>query len=381
MAATKGSDDSAPQSEAGADPPGQDKDASDLERPESLVHWLEDLYTSNPNQAQFKKKLKLLADLEPPSQPLTGTEQDRLFEIASTSDSLLETTSRLLMALFKLRLSRPKDKSSGICIKEEIRELAIGVCKRHPLFETQGIADVFDNLESEHLSVSESRLVKKLWAYSSNAKTLTKSNCDKLKLNGLTCLLAEFKSNGLSNSEIHKLLRQSSWAKGEKFSADGMDAFFALVMVTAKEVGAPSVVAGLLEQTADESEKQAEIERKKRNLAERQKAEAVSESDRLRALLEIEQEKNTEALEERQQLEKELAEARSESRSIQIHLRDDYAKLHSQMIRGLNSDLTLLEEGQIALSRNPPKVDVMIDHADRTISRMKKQLRQLRESS
>ena len=45
------------------DPPGHDKDASDLERRESLVHWLEDLYTSNPNQAQFKKKLKLLPNI------------------------------------------------------------------------------------------------------------------------------------------------------------------------------------------------------------------------------------------------------------------------------------------------------------------------------
>jgi len=377
MAATKGSDDSAPQSEAGADPPGQDKDASDLERRESLVDWLEDLYTRNPKPAQFRKKLKLLADLEPPSQPLTGAEQDRLFEIASTSDSLLETTGRLLMGLLKLPLSRPKDKSSGINIKKEIRELAIGVCKRHPLFETQGIADRLDHLESENPPGFESKLVKKLWAYSSNdKKTLTK-----LKLNGLTCLLAELKRNGLSNSEIHKLLRQSSWAKGEKFSADGMDAFFALVKVTETEVNAPGVVAGLLEQAADESEKQAEIEQKKRNLAERQKDEAVSENDRLKELLETEEKKNTEALKEKQQLEKELAEARSESRSIQAHLRDDYAKLHSQMIQGLDSDITLLEEGQIALSRKPPKVHVMIDHADRTISRMKKQLRQLRESN
>ena len=375
MAATKGSDDSAPQSEAGADPPGQDKDASDLERRESLVDWLEDLYTRNPKPAQFRKKLKLLADLEPPSQPLTGAEQDRLFEIASTSDSLLETTGRLLMGLLKLPLSRPKDKSSGINIKKEIRELAIGVCKRHPLFETQGIADRLDHLESENPPGFESKLVKKLWAYSSNdKKTLTK-----LKLNGLTCLLAELKRNGLSNSEIHKLLRQSSWAKGEKFSADGMDAFFALVKVTETEVNAPGVVAGLLEQAADESKKQAEIEQKKRNLAERQKDEAVSENDRLKELLETEEKKNTEALKEKQQLEKELAEARSESRSIQAHLRDDYEKLCSQMIRGLNSDITLLEEGQIALSRNPPKVHVMIDHADRTISRMKKQLGQLRE--
>ena len=375
MAATKGSDDSAPQSEAGADPPGQDKDASDLERRESLVDWLEDLYTRNPKPAQFRKKLKLLADLEPPSQPLTGAEQDRLFEIASTSDSLLETTGRLLMGLLKLPLSRPKDKSSGINIKKEIRELAIGVCKRHPLFETQGIADRLDHLESENPPGFESKLVKKLWAYSSNdKKTLTK-----LKLNGLTCLLAELKRNGLSNSEIHKLLRQSSWAKGEKFSADGMDAFFALVKVTETEVNARGVVAGLLEQAADESEKQAEIEQKKRNLAERQKDEAVSENDRLKELLETEEKKNTEALKEKQQLEKELAEARSESRSIQAHLRDDYEKLCSQMIRGLNSDITLLEEGQIALSRNPPKVHVMIDHADRTISRMKKQLGQLRE--
>lgn len=66
-------------------------------------------------------------------------------------------------------------------------------------------------------------------------------------------------------------------------------------------------------------------------------------------------------------------------RSYHIHLIADYEVLLSHVMRHLNSDIEMLESAQIALSRTPPKVHVMVDHANRVIHVMKKLRDKIRE--
>jgi len=61
-----------------------------------------------------------------------------------------------------------------------------------------------------------------------------------------------------------------------------------------------------------------------------------------------------------------------------LDIMQDYDEIRADTIQGLKNNLTLLQEAQIALSRNPPKVNVMVDHADRVIGSMKKQLEKIR---
>ena len=46
--------------------------------------------------------------------------------------------------------------------------------------------------------------------------------------------------------------------------------------------------------------------------------------------------------------------------------------MKGQTLRRLNEDSALLEEGLHALQREPPKVGVMIDHAERAIDGLKR---------
>ena len=68
-----------------------------------------------------------------------------------------------------------------------------------------------------------------------------------------------------------------------------------------------------------------------------------------------------------------------QNRSDRAHLINDYEILLGHVMRHLDSDIEMLESAQIALSRNPPKVHVMVDHADRVIHVMKKLREKIRE--
>ncbi len=58
-------------------------------------------------------------------------------------------------------------------------------------------------------------------------------------------------------------------------------------------------------------------------------------------------------------------------------LEDDIEKLRSRMLRRLKAEVTLLDEGLHALRRDPPKVHVMEDHADRALDGLKNEIEYL----
>ncbi len=62
------------------------------------------------------------------------------------------------------------------------------------------------------------------------------------------------------------------------------------------------------------------------------------------------------------------------------HMKDNYEQLRGRVLRRLKEELSLLEEGLYALQRDPPKVHVMVDHADRAIGSLKREMEKLRES-
>ena len=65
----------------------------------------------------------------------------------------------------------------------------------------------------------------------------------------------------------------------------------------------------------------------------------------------------------------------------QSHLRDDFERLRTQVLRSLSREVDLLDDGLQALRRDPPRVKVMIDHAERAAEGMRKQIDVLRGES
>ncbi|HRQ76173.1 MAG TPA: hypothetical protein PK098_09675 [Phycisphaerales bacterium] len=60
------------------------------------------------------------------------------------------------------------------------------------------------------------------------------------------------------------------------------------------------------------------------------------------------------------------------------HIRDDYESLRARVLRSLGRELDLLETGLQALRRDPPKVHVMVDHAERAMAGLHDEVEQLK---
>ena len=60
-----------------------------------------------------------------------------------------------------------------------------------------------------------------------------------------------------------------------------------------------------------------------------------------------------------------------------MHLSDDLEHLRSRLLRRLKAEVGLLDEGLHALRRDPPKIRVMEDHAERALEGLKKEIKEL----
>ena len=76
-------------------------------------------------------------------------------------------------------------------------------------------------------------------------------------------------------------------------------------------------------------------------------------------------------------LEDQVAAERREHENEKAHLRDDYEKLRGQVLHRLRQEVTLLEEGLYALKKEPPKIHVMVDHAERAIQGLRREIERI----
>ena len=73
----------------------------------------------------------------------------------------------------------------------------------------------------------------------------------------------------------------------------------------------------------------------------------------------------------------ELRAAQQSHRDDIAHSGDEYAKLRGRILHRIKQELSLLEDGLHALRRDPPKVHVMDDHAERAIDGLKREVQRL----
>jgi len=80
-------------------------------------------------------------------------------------------------------------------------------------------------------------------------------------------------------------------------------------------------------------------------------------------------------------LTQELDLARGEHETAVSHLRDEFERLRSRVLRRLLRELELLEEGMLALRRDPPRTQVMEDHGDRAITGIREEVKALQSET
>jgi hypothetical protein len=304
------------------------------------------------------KKSDLAAIRSAPS--LTDSERDQLIDLAQ-SDLLLEKTRQLM--LLSLRIDGPT-------IPEQIREFARRVLAKHPIFIAGSLADVLANPVRDKdlqalLSIDRTSL-----KWPKEAKPQSEQQWKKCKKYAAHCvLLLSYVNSETSLDRVLHLIQDNLWIPASQPVRREIDKLYALI--DASDPVAASTTYEILKKDAAEQRRKAETALREKNLAEEQVVQ-------LEARLSGVERELVEARDDIDRLFRELQEGRQEHAAAKAHWSDDYEQLRGHMLRRLKEELSLLDEGLHALQREPPKVHVMIDHAERAIDGLKSEMVRLR---
>jgi hypothetical protein len=256
----------------------------------------------------------------------------------------------------------------------EIIEFAREVLQNHPAFKAGSLAGVLGNLPE---AAKEDRAVQLITSqdYASlswpeGSKPMQKKECQQCKANAVHCLLLLFQVKRRTSIErVHRYLQTSLWASNARHHKSEAEKVRALI--TTQDPLAAAITYELLEKQALEQSQRAEVASK---AAERASVHASKLERELAGL----EERHAATQEKLGRLTKELKEAIQAHEDAKAHWKNDYEQLRGQVLRRLNNELSLLDDGLHALQRDPPKVHVMLDHAERAIEGLKTEMKRLR---
>lgn len=327
---------------------------------ESLASFIAMAYVRKGQRVALKPKTQKLILKNP---RLDGPEFDRLSEIARGDVTL--AVARQLM-LVTLEVSNPVLKSS-------LREFIGGVLRSHPAFASDEMRAALNNL-AEGPDIGEALSAVAGADYSKDQALPEKLRRKKaelatLRTNAAYCLalwLAE--TRGISAEELAGHLFDSLWRPAPKAIQD--DTARLRLLTEIRDPQAVGAACETFKLHADQMSRAA-------GLARRSEAAALEQVRTLSAT--VEQLKGDAQSKEAQIVagERAMEEQRRRYEDSLTHLRDDFEKLRSRILRRIREDVSLLDEGLHALRRDPPKVHVMEDHAERAVARLRGEIREL----
>ena len=330
---------------------------------QNLKQLLRAMYTGAFRRLTLKKSELAAIKCAP---RLEGVEKE-LLNLAS-SDRTLERTVKLM--LFGDGLDVP-------VIANQIRVFAAHVLQRHPAFGTPSLEGALNEIEpgsSEHDAIQE--LISRdyssfTWPRETELmKPMTKRELDLCRSNAVYCLLLRFRATRqISAERIQQHLQAHLWKPSISQYRGEIDRLRALM--TTRDFAAASAVFSLAEKQALEQSRRAVDARR---AEERAKSHALMLKDKLAES----QEKLTESQARVHCLKEELRREFQTHTDERTHLKDDYEKLRGRILRRLKDELSLLDDGLHALRREPPKVHVMVDHAERAIDGLNREMKRLR---
>lgn len=361
-----------PDDQAGADPDGAHSDAkappvtgTRSDRPKvlpvtSVGQLLLAIYNGWFKRASLKKAE--LAAMRTASLP-SNAEREEMLALAK-SDRTLERTRRLMLI---------GSKHPGPIISTQIREFARDVLQHHPAFQAESLAGVLANLpEAASEDVAVTYLAGQdfvLLPWPDGNRPARKGDYEQCRINAVQCLLLLFwATRGTPVERIQRHLQATLWAPTARRVKSDADKVFALI--TTRDPVAAAISIGFLDKNVVVLSQRAEGARKDGERAAARASNLELELDVMRQNL----------TEERAKLEKlslELNHARKSHETAKVRLKDDYEELRGRVLHRLKDELLLLDEGLHALRRDPPKVHVMVDHAERAIDGLRREMERL----
>ena len=289
---------------------------------------------------------------------------------AASNDVLLANTYQLLAVLVGFD-------DSGFT---NARDFARQVLKDHPAFQRP---ELVATLNSHPDALRPERAVECLASQDfgllladpkqERSKTEVAKQSKECKENAIRCLLLGLLARReISLDRTLRLLHHHVWstyAQRHKAPADQLRALLAANQASAL---AASITSELLDKQVTQQNYRADA-------AQQAEARATAGAEKLQRELEELQREHAASLERGRLLDQELANQRTAHADERAHLQDEYERLRGTVLRRLKDELILMEEGLHALQRDPPRVHVMVDHADRVIDGLRLAIDRLRK--
>ena len=297
---------------------------------------------------------------------LSEREFDDLLSL-SKSDPLLAVPRQIVFAMQEIDAS-PQ-------IRGEIRRLVSEVLKQHPVYQHNDLVPVIANLEDALEPVEAIRKIAKLGhetlASLTGLEQPKTKDAEALRSNAINCLaMWLWESRGQQVNRVIRWLHEGYWSALAPSDTSPTECLQMVTGVT--EIPGIGTACQLFRKEADESALrvtglQSKIDSLQGEIADlrqviRDLEGAVEERDRSISGLSLA-----------------LDAERSDHANSRAHLGDDREHLRSNVVRRLKREVSLLTEGLQALRKDPPKVRVMDDHAERVLEGLQAAMKELEE--
>ena len=339
-------------------PTSQDSDSNQMVRTKSspiksVRQLIEQVYSGTLKSKKFSKS-ELAGMRQMPA--LSDEEINELVKMTNE-----DRTLRYTFILFD---NVVKNQNESFTVTEQIGKFAKAKLESHPAFKGHKLHSPVDNVMQ--FIANFNRYEKLRWPDESQLKRNEVKVC---WTNAISCFLVWLMAfNKTPFERILEYLLNYKWKPSARQSKT--DADKVLLLTKARELESLAISNEVLHKDVSNQKKRAESA----ELAnERSQNEVMLLKKKLRdrQLMLSDTQKEAESL--RLKLENEYQERANDN----AHLKDDIETLRGRVLRRLNDELVLLEEGLKALRRNPPKIEVMVDHAERAIDGLKSECERL----
>lgn len=320
-----------------------------------LVHLVYDnAFKRSQLKASEVKALRLTSLID-------ASERQEMLDSARRDMSLEKTRQLMLLGL----------KTDGV-IAMRITEFSCEVLRRHPFFQIEPLLNAISRVDEDALEIN---IIDTILARNNTElefqdcdMPLTKKSFKNMQINAAHCLLLYLAMKNASILKIHSLFQRLIRPKAGVSSLVNEQVY---TLITTRSPEAAAVTSRLLEaQLADQKRIAREADTNKK------RAEVRAE------ILEgkvCELGKDLEACKQDLSLLKNTSEqAEKDHNAEKVHWRDDYEQLRGNVLRRMKEEVALLDEGLHALRKDPPKIHVMIDHAERAIDGLKREMERIR---
>lgn len=292
----------------------------------------------------------------------------RLSELVN-KDKLFAVPRQLLL------VARQVETYPGLrgALREFVRERML----EHPLFSQSDLQAAIRNLEDApppEMGLKALVQATKDCLAEKQAKSLKDSEFDQLRTNAANCLaiwLAD--TRGLSVPSVIDMLYAALWAPGAKKLGTDTSKLEALTGMA--DFAGIGVACEGYKRQANERLVASEAAARELEILREQVASLQAELASVNAAIE-----GARATLERTEAEfkKQIETVRTNAETEAAHLRHDLEQQRTRLLRRLDADVKMLEQGLQALTRDPPKVHIMVDHAERVTEALREEIKKLK---